>query len=211
MTVPIHRPLPPYDVSTQWQWRFEKERWDQLTRHLGYAGAALEGASDGMLALDYEAAMVEIREGSMDLALKRFERWLDDYPISEVRNWDDNRRLWGQRLHLMYNHVLGRLLRTDEAVEGFQEMLRYATDTYHVKFEPHIFSQMGYALSAADRLEEARDAYETALSLLDVPGEIVDPNVGYHPKGRMGKTARMGAVANYRNVLNRLAQKEAQR
>ena len=202
--------LSPYDASTQWQWRFEKERWDQLTRHLGYAGAALEGASDGMLALDYEAAIAEILEGSMELALKRLEPWLDHYPISEVRNWDDNRRLWGQRLHLLYNNVLGRLNRTDEAVEGFQEMLVYATDTYHVKFEPEIYGQMGYALSLADRLDEAREAYETGLSLLDVPGEIVDPNVAYYRKGRMGKQVRMGAVANYRNVLIRLAQEEGE-
>jgi tetratricopeptide (TPR) repeat protein len=200
--------LLPFDASTEWQWRFEKERWDQLTRHLEYAGAALGGASDGMLAMDYHAAIVEISEGSMDLALRRLERWLDDYPISEVRNWDENRRLWGQRLHQVYNDMLGRMMRTDEAVAGFREMLLYATDTYHVKFEPHIYASMGYALSGADRLEEARDAYETALSLVDVPGEVIDPNVAYHPKGRMGKRARMAAVANYRNVLGRLAEKQ---
>jgi len=195
-----------YGATPQWLWRWDQDRWNQLQRHLGLAMAALEGASDGKLALDFETAIAEVYEGSLEAALARLEPWLDDYPLEEVPKWDATRRLWGQRLHLFHNNLLGRLGRTDEAVAGFYNMLAHATDTYHVKFEPEIWCQLGYCLFAANRLEEAREAYETGLSLVDVPGDVLDPKVAYYRKGRIGKQARMNAVANYRGLINRLSE-----
>ena len=91
---------------------------------------------------------------------------------------------------------------------GFRGMLPYARDNYHEKFEPHIYCQMGYALKCAGRLEEAKEAYETGLAVLDAPGETLDPNVAYYPQGRIGKNRRMDFVANYRHLMRALARRE---
>jgi hypothetical protein len=201
-----------YNASTEWLYRWDNDRWKSVSRHLGYASAALEGATDGRMILDFESTAVFAQaERKLEFALERVEPWVAHYPLEEIDSWDDTRQLWGQRLHLFHNNLLGRLGRTEEALDGFRNMLPYARDNYHTKFEPHVYCQMGYALKCADRLEEAREAYETGLSILDVPGEVVDPDIAYYPGGRIGKKRRMGFVANYRHLMRTIRRLEGER
>ena len=90
-------------------------------------------------------------------------------------------------------------------------MIPYARNTSHVKFEPHIYCHLGYCLKSAGRFKEALEAYETGLSLLDVPDQVVDPSVAYYREGRIGKNARMSFVANYRHLVDTIRRLEGER
>jgi tetratricopeptide (TPR) repeat protein len=199
------------NASTEWRYRFDHDKWKWASRHLGYAIAALEGASDGKAALDYESAAIDVFAGDVQAGFKRLEPWVEYYDLRNIDEWDANRQLWAQRIHLFYNNFLARLGRQEEAVARLQEMLPYARDNYHTKFEPHIYCHIGYCLMLGEKFDEAKEAFDMGLSALDVPGEVVDPNVGYYREGRIGKKARMNFVANYRYLLNRIAEREGQR
>jgi len=192
------------EIDSLW----EKTQWKVLNRHLAYGAAYLEGATENGIVFDYETALLEVYEGTLEAALERLEPWVERYPIAGIDGWSEELRFWGQRTHLFYNNLLGRLGRTEEALRGFQSMLSYARDTDRMKFEPHVYGQIGYCLAAAGRPEEAARAYETALAVLDTPGEVVDPTVAYNRQGRIHKKTRMNLVANYRGLLNRLNEEE---
>jgi tetratricopeptide (TPR) repeat protein len=199
------------DASAESEWRWVSDRRKWTDRHLGYATAALEGSTAAQLALDVECSTLAAQERDLKKALTFLEPWLPRFPIGKVDEWDDPTKLWGQRLHLYYNILLGRLGRYDEAVAGFRRMIPYARNTSHVKFEPHIYCHLGYALKIAGRYKEALEAYETGLSLLDVPDRVVDPSVVYYREGRIGKNARMGFVANYRHLVETVRRMEEER
>jgi len=193
-----------YSETTPFSWRWMRDQWNTVDRHLHYAELALAESPVGAMILDLESAALDESRGDIQGAFDRIEPYIEQYPIEEVDAWDEDLLLWGQRLHVAYNNYLGRLGFHDEAVAGFQGMIPYARDTYHTKFEPHLYCQLGYTLMNAGRLVEAKSAFETGLSVLDVLGETVDPNLGYVREGRIGKRKRMCFVANYRWVLARL-------
>jgi len=197
-----------YGKSPEWKWRWDKDRWDWVKRHLGYCKSAIEGASDGQLVMDYEASVIDGNRGDLLTAISRIEPWLSRYKLEEIDTWAAERQLWVQRTYVSYYIRLARIGRTDEAIQGLQNMIPLARDNYHEKFTAHLPCQLGYALLLSGQMEEAKKAYETGLSLLDVPGEIIDPTIAYHPRGRIGKKARVMFTASYRYLLNASIQKE---
>ena len=199
-----------YGESPEWKWRWDKDRWDWVTRHLGYCQSAIEEASDGQLVMDYEASVIDGNRDDPYSAIARIEPCLSQYKLEEIDSWNPERQLWVQRSYACYYIRLAKIGRTDDAVKGFESMIPLARDNYHEKFEASLHCKLGYALLLADRLKEAQKAYETGLSLLDVPGEIVDPSLAYHPRGRIGKKARFMYAAGYRYVMNQLNPKEAE-
>lgn len=191
-----------YGASPEWKWLWDKDRWDWVTRRLESARAALAGDPDGKLAMDYDAAVLDMHQGNQKGALARLEPLLAQYNLTEIDSWPTDRQLWVQRSHKAYYMLLGKMGRHEESIEGLKSMIPLARDNYHEKFEASLFCDLAYAYEMAQRNEEAREAYEIGLSLLDVPGEIIDPNVAYHPRGRIGKRARVADVANYRYLLS---------
>ena len=193
-----------YGESPEWKWRWDKDRWDWVTRHLGYAKAALAGASDGQMILDYGASILEGDLGNLEGAKAMIAPWLSLYKLEDIDTWTAERQLFVQRAYIAYYILQARTGQVEEAVQGFESMIPLARDTYHDKFKVSLYCHLGYALLQGQRHEDARKAYEIGLSLLDVPGEIIDPSIAYHPRGLIGKNSRVGFVANYRNLINYL-------
>jgi len=196
-----------YGASPTWQWRFENDRWEWTTWHLKNAKAALAGENGGRLFFDMESEAIDEFQGDLEAALERMEPWLPLYPLKDIDTWSPTEQLWGQHLHVIYSNTLARLGRHDEAIAGLEAMLPYARDTHYVKFEPRIHCYIAYALMLAGRLDDARAEYETGLSILDAPGQILDPSIAYYPQGRIGRKSRVMFVANYRYLMNQIARR----
>ncbi|MCG3145884.1 MAG: hypothetical protein HONDAALG_03589 [Gammaproteobacteria bacterium] len=199
-----------YGASPTWQWSWEKGRWNRTTRHLGYAEAALKGSTDAQMILDYECAALDSNRVDLESAMRWIEKWPSRYDLREIDQWDEVRQLWVQRVYVGYYLFLSRMGRVDEGVAGIEAMIPFARDTKHEKFTTTIYCHLGYALMQGERLKEAKEAYEIGLSLLDVPGEMIDPALAYHPKGRIDKLDRVMFVANYRDLLNYFNQMEGE-
>lgn len=197
-----------FNASTEWSSRWEEERWAALEALLESAQAAIQGATDGRLALDYESAILDAYIGDVTSAYDRMVPYLPQYPLSEIDSWEGQKQVWGQRLHVIANNLLARLGRYEEAIAGYEAMIRFTRNTDSIRFVPHVHCHLGYACLLADRLEDARAAYETGLSLLDVPGEVTDPAVMYIRNGEISENARMMFVANYRWLLREIEQRE---
>lgn len=195
-------------ASPVWQWSWEKGRWNRTARHLGYAQAALKGSTDAAMILDYESAVLDSNRGDLESAMRWIEKWPSRYNLAEIDQWDEVRQLWVQRVYVAYYHFLSRMGRVDEGVAGIKAMIPFARDTIHEKFVTTIYCHLGYALMQGERLKEAKEAFEMGLSLLDVPGEIIDPALAYCPNGRIDKKNRVEFVANYRDILNYFNQLE---
>jgi tetratricopeptide (TPR) repeat protein len=200
--------LSAYDASSETRSIWEETRYKQIERHLGYAAAVLEGSDEMGIVFDYETSFLDTGAGNLEAALNRLDPWVERYPLDQIDTWSGELVFWGQRTHLFHNSLLGRMGRLDEAVRGFQNMLANVRDSDRMSFEPHIYCHLAYCLMCAGRLQEAREAYEMGLSVLEIPGQIVDPTVAYCRGGRIATKARMMFVENFRSLTNQIAQKE---